>query len=174
MKNIYVVLSHTGTILSRIIRRATGDKYTHASISLDENLDTKYSFGRIFPSNPVIGGFVKESPHYGTMKKFKMANTVVIRLKVEEEKYKEINDYINAMYARRKQYHYNYIGLFLARFGLHFHRDNYYYCSEFVKDLLARFNIVDEDAFSEAVRPIELLNLNGDVVYRGRLCEYSV
>ena len=38
MKKIYVVLSHTGTLLSRIIRLNTGAEYTHASIALDENL----------------------------------------------------------------------------------------------------------------------------------------
>lgn len=174
MKNIFVVLSQTGSIVSRIIRRVTGDKYTHASISLDENLDEMYSFGRIFPNNPVIGGFVKESPNYGTMKKFRMANIIVIKLKVADEKYKEINDYIKTMYAQRKKYHYNYIGLFIAKFGWHFRRANYYYCSEFVKDILERFNIVEKNKFNNAVRPAELLKVNGETVYQGKLCEYAV
>lgn len=69
MKHIYVVISQTASIVSRLIRWSTGDPYTHASISLDQNLDEMYSFGRIFPNNPLIGGFVKESPRYGTMKK---------------------------------------------------------------------------------------------------------
>ena len=46
MKKIYIVLAHTGTLLSRIIKMKTGAEYTHSSIALDENLDEMYSFGR--------------------------------------------------------------------------------------------------------------------------------
>ena len=173
MKNIYIVVSQTGSIVSRIIRKVTGDKYTHAAISFDDKLNEMYSFGRIHPNNPVIGGFVKESPSYGTMKKFCMADIVVIKISVLEEKYKEINEYINSMYAERKKYHYNYIGLFLARRGLHYKRDNYFYCSEFVKDLLERFNLVSENEFGNVIRPIEFLNLKeGEIVYQGKLNDF--
>lgn len=174
MKHIYVVISQTGSIVARIISRVTGDKYSHASIALDEELDNMYSFGRIFPNNPIIGGFVKESPRYGTMKKFCGANIVVIQLEVQDDKFTEINDYIKSMYAMRKKYHYNYIGLFLAKFGLHFHRANCFYCSEFVKELLERFNLIEKNKFAVAVRPAELLKVNGEIIYCGRLCEYSV
>jgi hypothetical protein len=173
MKNIYVVVSKTGSIVSRLIGRATGDPYTHASIALDDSLEPMYSFGRIYTNNPVIGGFVKESVNYGSMKKFRTAEIVVIQLKVENEQYAEINEYIDAMYRQRKKYHYNYIGFFLAKFGLHIHRDNYFYCSEFVKDLLTRFHIIEEKQFSKVVRPVELLNVEGTVVYQGKLCEYA-
>lgn len=174
MKNIYIVVSQTGSIVSRIIRWVTGDKYTHAAISFDEDLSEMYSFGRIYPNNPVIGGFVKESPAYGTMKKFRMADIVVIKLSVLEEKYREINEYIASMYAERKKYHYNYIGLFLARHGLHYKRTNYFYCSEFVKDLLERFHLIGDKEFGDVVRPIELLNLKeGEIVYQGKLCEFA-
>ncbi len=39
MKKIYIVLAHTGTLLSRIIRIRTGAEYTHSSIALDEDLE---------------------------------------------------------------------------------------------------------------------------------------
>ncbi len=173
MKHIYVVVSQTGSIVSRIIRRVTGDQYTHASIALDKKLDAMYSFGRIHPNNPVIGGFVKESPNYGTMKKFRMANIVVIQLKVADEQFNGINDLINSMYASRKKYHYNYIGLFLAKYGLHFHRDNYFYCSEFIKELLERFHIVEKNEFSDVVRPADLLDVKGEIIFQGKLCDYA-
>lgn len=173
MKHIYVVVSQTGSIVSRIIRRVTGDQYTHASIALDENLDAMYSFGRVYPSNPIIGGFVKESPKYGTMKKFRTADIVVIQLQVTDEQFIEIKNYIHSMYVRRKKYHYNYIGLFLAKFGLIFRRDNYFYCSEFVKEILERFHLVEKNTFPDAVRPVELLEVKGEIVYQGRLCEYA-
>ena len=69
MKKVYVVLSHTGTILSKIIRMRTGAEYTHASIALDINLKKMYSFGRLNPYFAFLGGFVREGKNFGTFKK---------------------------------------------------------------------------------------------------------
>ena len=60
LRKIYIVLSFTGTILSRIVRFYTRKEYSHVSIALDENLDEMYSFGRLNPYNAFIGGFVHE------------------------------------------------------------------------------------------------------------------
>ena len=43
MKEIYIVLTHTGTVLSRIIKNYTQDEFSHVSISLDKELKDKYS-----------------------------------------------------------------------------------------------------------------------------------
>lgn len=45
-KNIYIVLTQTGTLLSRIIKFLTQGQYNHASIGFDEELNYMYSFGR--------------------------------------------------------------------------------------------------------------------------------
>lgn len=173
MRNLYVVLSKTGTALSKIISRITGDKYTHASVSLDDDLETMYSFGRVNAYNPFVGGFVKESVHYSTMKRFRRSKISVLQVSVDDEKYKQISDYLQTMYANRKEYHYNYRGLFLARRGVYFHRDNCFYCSEFVKDLLERFNLVDSDEFDRITRPADLLRMRrSTIIYEGRLCDY--
>ena len=52
-KKIYIVLTYSGTILSRIIRAYTGDEYSHVSIALDKDLEEMYSFGRLNPYNPL-------------------------------------------------------------------------------------------------------------------------
>ena len=52
MKQIYIVLTHTGTALSTIIKYYTKDEFSHVSISLDEELEEMYSFGRLNPYNP--------------------------------------------------------------------------------------------------------------------------
>ena len=38
MKKIYIVLTYTGTILSKIIKGYTRAEYCHVSLALDENL----------------------------------------------------------------------------------------------------------------------------------------
>ena len=67
---IYIVASQTGTVPSRLIKRVTRARFNHVSISLDEQLDTMYSFARRHPYNPVWGGYVKESPLTGTFARF--------------------------------------------------------------------------------------------------------
>ncbi len=176
MKAVYVVLSRTGTILSRIISKITGDWYTHASLSLDDDLQTMYSFGRLWAYNPWIGGFVKESTAFGTMRRFCQSDAVVMRILVSEEKYKAIEQTLTTMYAERRKYHYNYWGLFLSRWKVRVHRKKHFYCSEFVNEFLECFNLIQKGEFGKVVRPMDLLKLQqtgkGTVIYRGALCQF--
>ena len=172
MKNLYVVLSQPGTIVSKIIKLLTGDTYTHASISLDGTLDELYSFGRIYPSNPVLGGFVKESKNYGTFKKFHKTRVVVMQTTVSDETYAKVNDCLQQMYAKKKEFKYNYRGLFLAYFNKVFVNDKHFYCSEFVRDILTRCGIIDNNRLSGIVKPEDFLALPSKkwgIVYVGRL-----
>ena len=57
MKNIYIILTQSGTIISRIIKIFTHDKVNHASICIDEDFTKFYSFGRLIINNPLIGRF---------------------------------------------------------------------------------------------------------------------
>ena len=38
MAKIYIILTHTGTVLSKIIKKYTKDEFSHVSISLDREL----------------------------------------------------------------------------------------------------------------------------------------
>ena len=87
--HVYIVVSQTGTVLSRILKLATGAKYNHASVSFDDSLKTMYSFGRLNPYNPFFGGFVRESTRYGTFKRFYNTEAVVISLPVDSETYED-------------------------------------------------------------------------------------
>ena len=44
LKQVYIVISQTGTVLSRILKLITGAEYNHASISLADDLSVMYSF----------------------------------------------------------------------------------------------------------------------------------
>ena len=180
MKCFYVVLCRTETILSRIISKVTGDWFTHASISFDDNLQVMYSFGRLWAYNPWIGGFVKESVEYGTMRRFRSADTLVMRVEVPDDKYDQIVQHVTQMYAERKKYKYNYWGLFLSKWRVRVRsrKANRFYCSEFVNDLLERFGIIQPGEFGKVVRPMELLKLRhmgkGEIIYHGALCQFAV
>ncbi len=63
-KKIYIVLTRTNTILSRMIGFIKDDEYTHASISLDRHLSKMYSFGRKYTYNPFVGFLCSEFVYY--------------------------------------------------------------------------------------------------------------
>ena len=107
MKNIYIVLAHTGTLLSRIIKMKTGAEYTHSSISLDKNLDEMYSFGRKYSYIAFIGGFVKEGTSFGTYKRFYKTDVCIYELLVTNEQYRRIYEKIEYLKQHRKEYKFN-------------------------------------------------------------------
>lgn len=173
-KQVFIVLTQTGTILSRILKVVTGAKYNHSSISLEEDLSRMYSFGRIFPYNPFIGGFVKEGKAIGTFKRFHNTEATVLRVNVSNDKYEEMQVYLAEMYKSRKRYHYNYTALFLAMFGISFRQKRCYYCSEFVRDFLIEFEVVPKAYLPEIVKPIDFLQIpESEKIYTGKLRSFE-
>lgn len=174
-KQIYIVISQTGTILSRILKVITGAKYNHVSLGLNEDLETLYSFGRKNPYNPFYAGFVVESPNFGTFKRFKNTEVLVYSLNVGEEKRIEISDYILDISTNRKSYHYNYFGLFSAMFKIAIRPKNSFYCSEFVREVLQHSGITGADKMPGIVQPIHFLDIPSlDLIYKGKLSDYTI
>ena len=105
-KYVYIVISQTGTILSRILKAFTHREYNHASISLKDDLSVMYSFGRKYPYNPFLGRFVTESPDFGTFKRF--ANTKILLLKVYmgDEEYQCLSSLLGSMLENPRDYKY--------------------------------------------------------------------
>ena len=174
-KQIYIVISQTGTILSRILKLITKAEYNHASISLTPDLNTMYSFGRLNPYNPFIGGFVRESPNYGTFKRFYNTEVIVLAVAISDEQYQALQSKLNAMALNKEQYHYNYLGLFLAGVHIHYHQRDHYYCSEFVKEMLISYGVHDAEKLNPIIKPIHFLELpNITKTYCGKLTNYTV
>ena len=171
---IYVVLSQTGTMLSRIIKRRTKAEYCHSSLSLVPDLSEMYSFGRKFPRNAFWGTFVRESPHFGTFKLFKNTVVRVLEIEVGAQKYAEIHDFVMNMWENKKKYHYNYIGLWVAAFKIPRKKKNCFYCSEFVAHVLSECGVVDKNFFKPIIEPIHFLEIPHREIYRGKLQEFSL
>ena len=173
-KHVYIVISQTGTLLSRLLKLVTKAEYNHASISLVPDLATMYSFGRKNPYNPFWAGFVTESARFGTFKRFSKTRIQVLDLTVTEEQYRDIQSRINIISANRRHYHYNYLGLYLAPFRIPYQHKRCYYCSEFVNHLLARSKVRGAKNPHAIVHPMHFLSLpEAKPVYTGRLIDYS-
>ncbi len=173
-EQIYVVVTQTGTILSRLLKIITHAEYNHVSVSTDPTLNTIYSFGRKNPYNPFWGGFVMESPKFGTFKRFSETDAVVLAIPVSAELKDKMQTRLEEMYENKKEYHYDTLGLLLAGVKIPLERNNAYYCSSFVKYFLQEYDLAEEEVFGKFPKPIEFLDIkDGQVIYRGKLREYE-
>ena len=173
MKKIYIVLTHTGTALSRIIKTFTKDEFSHASIALDSELKEMYSFGRLNPYNPFIGGFVHEGIDCGTFKRFKFTKTKIFSLEIEDEQYYRIKDLIEYLKEVKEMRKFNVIGLIAV--GLHktIKFVDSFYCAEFVKYALETAGI--NTSLPEMIKPEDFKTLdNIKLIYEGILKDYNV
>jgi hypothetical protein len=141
MRKIYIVLTYTGTILSKIIKIYTRDEFAHVSISLDKELTKMYSFGRLNPYNPFIGGFIHEYINKGTFKKFYNTRAKIYSLEITDEQYRKLAVAIKKIETNKNIYKFNILGLFAAGFRIKISRDYYFYCAEFVKYVMDTANI---------------------------------
>lgn len=136
MYNVYILLTCTGTIFSRLIKFFTRRTYTHASIALDANCDQLYSFARrqVFP--PFPAGFIKESTNEGIFAIKSNCKCAMYRLEVDEYSYKRIVDQLSFMYRYEDIFQYNYLGAISYFFHIPHQSDQKYFCSEFVAEIL--------------------------------------
>lgn len=171
MKEIYIILTYTGTALSRIIKTFTKDEFSHVSISLDIELKEMYSFGRLNPYNPFWGGFVHEYVDKGTFKRFYNTRAKIYSLKVTEEQYENMKNTIKKIQKEKENYKFNIIGLFAAGFHKKIKKEQSFYCAEFVKYVLEKANI--DTRLPDAVKPEDFKNINGlQEIYEGLLKKY--
>ena len=174
MKNIYIILSHTGTALSTIIKYYTKDEFSHISISLDDNIEEMYSFGRLNAYNPFWGGFVHESTKFGTFKRFKNTMSNVYSLSVEDEQYDRLVKIIKYFDKNREKYRFNIMGLACVSINKKMIRKNTFYCAEFVKHVLKSAGISQASELPNIIKPEDFKYLSGlQLQYRGLFRKYD-
>lgn len=172
-KEIYIIITNTPSVVSGIIGRFTHTPYNHVSVSLDTELEQMFSFGRIYKYFPWLGGFVQESPNFGTLGRFPQTEAIVLRMTVDESTYADISERLADMLEHKYAYRYDTLGLLAAIFGKSIKREKYYYCSAFVKELLVDFGLEPIENFEDIPRPMDFLSLpNTFEIYRGRLNEF--
>ena len=171
MKKVYIVLTHTGTALSRIIKSFTKDEFSHISIALDIHLKQMYSFGRLNPYNPFWGGFVHEYIDKGTFKRFYNTKAKVYSLEVTQKQYEEIKNAIKQIES--KNYKFNILGLFAVGFHKKIGSKNSFYCAEFVKYVIEKSGI--KTNLPEIIKPEDFKNIeNIKQIYSGYLRKYNL
>ena len=169
-KTIYIVLTDTGTLLSKAIGMYTRKDLNHASIAFDEQLTEMYSFGRKQRHNPFVGGFVRENAADGI---FRDATCKIFSYVVSDEEHDRMRRRIRHIEMNKEQYRYNFIGLFGVALNKGIQRDHAFFCSQFVA------TVVNEGGFQmfsiapSLVQPHHFAQLKClQPVYQGELQSY--
>ena len=114
---LYIVLTRTNTLISKLLQLLKKDEYTHAAISLNLELDCMYSFGRKFTYYPFVGRFKKEEVNKGLNRLHKNLPGVILEIEVSKQQYKRVNDLLEIFVSNSTQYKYNYTGLLYGIFN---------------------------------------------------------
>lgn len=166
---VYVVLLHSGTIPSRIVRLVTGYPYSHAALSLQPDCDALYSFGRRSLRNFLNGGFVREQRDGAFFRKYRESDCRVYRVDVTEEQYDLVEALLEPYIRHPDRYRYDFLGAFLRFFHIPARFRNRHVCSSFVAEILCGAGIC---AFSKPicmVKPEDFSHVPGFVpVYEGK------
>ena len=96
MKELFIVLIRPYTGLGSIARRFTKYEYTHIAVSLDNSLSEFVSYSRRYHSFPFDAGFAHEYRDYYAFGRHRSVKVKVFRLRMSDEKYSDILQYINA------------------------------------------------------------------------------
>lgn len=167
-RSIYLVFSKTGTWLSKLISLFIEGKYVHASISLNNSFSQMYSFGRKKPDNPFSAGFVEENLYDGVYKKFSRCECLIYRLEITEEQYKNLEHEIKKFSKEKYKYRYNFLGLFGVLFNKYIERENYYFCSQFVSEVLIKTNIYSTHKNPAFIKTDDLVTIqHKEIIYEG-------
>ncbi|SET01474.1 hypothetical protein SAMN05216389_104171 [Oceanobacillus limi] len=170
-KKIYLILTDTGTVFTRLIKAYTKKPFNHASICLDENLSNVYSFGRKMPNNPFIGGFVKED-FQATI--FLHARCAVYSCEVSTEQFQKAKTFINQIEEQQHLYHYNLIGLFGVMFNKSIKRKRAFFCSQFVSSVLEEGKIISFTKPTSLITPYDLQKTSEfQLEYQGNLADFE-
>ncbi len=172
---IYILLTDTGTLFTKSIKKYTKAPYNHASIAFDAHLTEMYSFGRKNPNNPINGGFVKEDIHTGTYSKYPETTCVIYKLEVTSRDVEKMRRVLNVFIKNQKRFLYNLIGVLGVSLNEPVEFSNSYFCSQFVAEMLHRSGIKLWDKLPALVTPDDFRkNPHFQLVYEGKLTDYPL
>ncbi len=172
MRTIYIVLTKSGTYLSKFIRAVTKANYTHASMSFEDALQPLYSFSRFQAFPPLPAGLNNESFDNGVYKKYPHIPCAVYKIEVEEEIYQKAKSEVEKMLENANYYRFNIIGLWLCGCRIPLTRKRYYFCSQFVSEILKNSNALELPHRPSLMRPSDYTKIeNLECVFEGQLNE---
>lgn len=170
MKTIYILLTRSGTLLSKLVYAATGASYTHASMAFDAELSCLYSSTRkngytMFPAGPS-----KEYLNKGVFRLRDNAPCALYALEVSDEAYSHALHRAEEFMRHSEEYSFNILGLILCALHIRWQRRRHYFCSQFVSEVLQKSGALELPKPSTLMHPSDYAELPElRCLYRGTL-----
>lgn len=149
MRKVAILLTNYSDWFARFVCNISKNRYSHASISIDEEEEIFYSFN--------TNGFVVEKPKK-RIPKSRIPGSVCIRIQVPEDTYKRIKDEIQHFMEQRERYSYSVVGVVLCVLQIPHKIRNQYFCSQFVAEVLAKAGAVQLKKRETLYLPGQLLD----------------
>ena len=172
---VYILLTNTGTLFTRALGLCTGAPYNHSSLAFDSDLSEVYSFGRLKPRNPFIGGFIREDRRKGLYALKQETKCAVFEVNVSDEELSRLRVAVGEFDVERQKYKYSLLGLVGVAVHRPINRQYAYFCSQFVTTVLERAGVHLFDKPAGLVTP-EDFQRHPDLtlMYEAKLREYRV
>jgi len=174
MKTIYILLTKTGTWISRMIGAVTEDDFTHVSIAFDKRLMPLYSFSRKYVHLPLPAGPRREWLHEGIMEKFEDRPCALYKIDVSDEVYERAINEVKKMFQSKEKYKYSVLGLIMCGFDIPVHRSYRRFCSQFVAEVLTKSKAMSLQKDTALVHPDDYANFRElTCVFKGSIGELN-
>jgi hypothetical protein len=165
-RKISILLTRFPDNGSRAVSMLTRFYYTHASIGLDEDMNTFYSF--------VTKGFLVEKVTRYIRPDWDPIPCMLYEIPVSEEHYQRIKEILNSFVEKKKSLQYHKVGVAFALFNIPFKRKNRYFCSQFVADVLRQSHTIFMHKDSTLIFPKDLHRLpQNRLVFQGTLPDFA-
>lgn len=173
MEKIYIILMHTKTLPSKLVKAFTRYNYSHVAISLDPTCYETFSFGRKKVNNILDGGFSVQYKDGEFFEKFSETDCKIYELEVTNSQYNEIKYVLDTMNANEDRYKYDFIGIVPRWLGIPLVFNNRFVCSQFVAHVLEEAGVFYFGKEKCFVVPKTFENLDGlKEVYCGNYVSY--
>jgi hypothetical protein len=136
MSKIYILLTKFFTKSANFLSFVTNFHYTHVSIGLEEDLNTFYSF--------VNKGFIEEKITKYVKKDREPFPCMLYEINVSKKTYNKIKKSIESFKNKKDVLQYSNLGIACSLIGVPIHRENKYFCSEFVAKILKENKIINK------------------------------
>lgn len=152
-KKLLILLTCFPDCGSRLLRLLTGAEFTHASIGLEEDRDTFYSF--------ICKGFaVEKMTRYARMH-VKHQPCRLYELDVPCSVYEQVRRLLQLFRDNRQTLRYSHLGVAACVLHIPFRRRYRYFCSQFVADILKHSRALRLSKDSALYLPDDLKALPG-------------
>ncbi|MBQ8625339.1 MAG: hypothetical protein IJ419_04100 [Agathobacter sp.] len=161
-RKVYVLLTRFPDNGAKVIQALTGSFYSHASIGLEEDMNTFYSF--------VVKGFIVEDITRYIKPDREPFPCQLYELEVSEKVYRAVKRIIQFYVRRKQELSYTKLGVVLSLLRIPFKRKNKYICSQFVAEVLKRAKAAKLKKFTVLYLPGDFKKLSEmKLVFEGNL-----